>query len=251
MIYDPIRVYDAAHINSVVVNIRTRHMGNEPTYRSIPNLKHLTQYMSNEVCERFLNFAFVLPYVPWREFNGLTINQMVSIFNTKETKIRNLIQGLELDRIRVSYTDLLCLASSHVARPTSRTNHLSDILIFKNGTRLDEEGSSYYLVNPRGILYVVLALSDRNERCNKVLELLYDSLCTKDEWIINTPIVPPSVPLIPVEDPDRPSGGNGQGPEFKTETNSDDVQKNIEAAISFLMNSLKPGTEIRITVPSR
>lgn len=251
MIYDSLRVSDAAHINSVVCNIRTRKDGQEPIHRSIPNLKHLISFMSNETCERFLSYSFVLPYVPWRGFNGLTINQMVSIFNVKETKIRNLIQDLELDRIRVSYTDLFQFAASHVARPGARNNHLSDILVFKNGTRLDETGSSYYLVNPRGILYVVVALSDRNDRCYKVLELLYDSVCRDDDWIVTQPIVPPSIPLIAVEGPDNPpDGGSGEVPKLQAEPAPEATPGALETALSSFIKSLKPGTEIRIVVPA-
>jgi len=38
--------------------------------------------------------------------------------------------------------------------------------------------------------------------------MIYDSVCRDDDWIVAQHIVPPSIPLIAAEGPDRPLDGD-------------------------------------------
>ena len=248
MIYDSNKVSNAQRVNDVVMKIRARQMKNLPVIESKNDVKSLISVLNVDVCERMLNQVFSLPWIPLKEFNGLSLRQLAEYIDCSIGAVRRYFIGVKDDMIKVSSYELRKLAEK--VKPRSVYTGSSYTVSFGNGTVIESVGTRFSVVSPRAIAYIIVSLASYNKTCNMLLMRFYDSICNDEEWILPIQTTAPSEPLTDAYEA-------APQPVIVAETSSEPAVKPapmafpepLESAVIKFLNSLKPGTKIQIVIP--
>ena len=182
MIYDLTKVPGDNSINSTVLYVR-QFGANAPINNSIKDtIRKLIPYMSIETCEKILNQSFELAWVPWKNFNGLTLNQLADMTTFRPQSLGVHLKGFESDYERVSSKSLFDLATTSVTTGSSKRAN-KRTFFFANGTRLNV-GYSCFLLNPRAVVWVLSSIAIQNRACAALMQNLLKAICYNEDWFI-------------------------------------------------------------------
>lgn len=263
MIYDSSLV-DISIVNKIVSIIRTSAANKVPGSLKRLDVRKLVGYMSLDTCERILNEAFQPKWIPYPKFNALTANMLEKLSGC--------------DRKFISYS-LQCVPEGD--KKLVRPCEIRDFIPIEMATRY---GGPMYILNARGAIHIMVTAMNHSERCRKIFETIHNSICTDENWIIPYPSKPAEEAITeeavkkitkiiaePVKDSDsipvQPAAKKIDLEKHpKPAAKKIDLKKHtqysapnptkpmahipLEEVFLGFINSLKPGTEIRIVVPA-